>query len=141
MHKAFARSLVRFFLTRTRKLFNFMLFYPASPSGFNNAMCHYLPWCSARIRLLLPFSWIFEPAAAKSHLPQCNERKDIQRRTSRCLVVLSICERSESGEENEEKRARLGHQNTFGESSTRKRRRSGIGKVEKPMNQHQNLQS
>jgi hypothetical protein len=104
-------------------------------------MKHHLPWRSARIRLLLPFSWIFEPAAAKSHLPQCNERKDIQRRTSRCLVVLSICERYESGEENEEKRARLGHQNTFGESSTRKRRRSGIGKVEKPMNQHQNLQS
>ena len=59
----------------------------------------HLPWRSARIRLLLPFSWIFEPAAAKSHLPQCNERKDIQRRTSRCLVVLSICERYESGEE------------------------------------------
>jgi hypothetical protein len=102
-------------------------------------MKDHLPWRSARIRLLLPFSWIFEPAAAKPHLPQCNERKI---RTSRCLVVLSIiCERYESGEENEEKRARLGHQNTFGESSTRKRRRSGIGKVEKPMNQHQNLQS
>ena len=38
-------------------------------------------------------------------------------------------------------RARLGHQNTFGESGTRKRRRAGIGKVEKLMNQQQDLQS
>ena len=52
-----------------------------------------------------PLHGFFESAAI-SHLPPCNERKDsIQRRTSRCLMVPSIFERYESGEENEEKRA------------------------------------
>ena len=49
--------------------------------------------------------------------------------------------RAEKKMKRSERARRLGHQNTFGESGTRKRRRAGIGKVEKVMNQQQNLQS